>query len=716
MSSVPAEIVSNHDKSKSEHSKVKGDKIGGPKLESIHEKIIKQVVIGTEKAESLKGKEVTLFIGNTGAGKSTLISYLMGAQMIDAERNGLWVVIPSDEMNPKYPKLGHNLGKSETVYPQGYAAALQEVTLCDYPGFLDSSNESDKRIAMSINRQAAIQQAKNIKVVVVISFSELTTAAGIAALNLVDTLSKVFKDPSKILGSITWIVTRIPKHPVKNGLQYDSKGIAELIEGNFLVNILNKFKKLGLESLVTARPILQKVAPHLSKKHSIAGEMLVKNFLDDDALRIESLYKQQIILETMKSNVLAVNLHDDKDRKLILDKIAQLKAVDKSHFSFHEVEGIQTMFEEIAYEVAMKTNKLFEDYGTLTRNLKKLHQQLTEVKEQIEICVSKGVKEVSLKQISDLRHQIWELRESRSFNLNQIKKKAEELALLDTSRVELYDYFPPFQEERAMAPFGWFGYSKKVFKYEGSLPLVRCDEKYDTKHGYLEDKSVDLKAGKYKATYYTYFGKPANIKIDLFVERRVRYHDKINELKEDIEKLRKDNEALNKTINDLNIQINSKTQALSLQDMMNQLESTKQQCEDEIVAANHRLKNKTAELDHIKFEFAALYPLSETMGLTNKKTKTPVFDELQKAYDSFNTYSKELQQDPERIFSDRSQIRRKENDLVTNQTSALKAHHRIDKQIGWLMPHGQSGVKPSESAKTTGNFSITGRLTSGSKL
>ncbi|ETO00533.1 hypothetical protein RFI_36907, partial [Reticulomyxa filosa] len=126
-----------------------------------------------EAANEIKDKNVILFLGGTGTGKSTLIHYLAGSKMEKQVVDGEPHIAPTKIRNKALDNVICSASaESETKYITAVPISLKElgvlsikldkVVLCDTPGFEDT-NGPEVDVANGIGIIKALQTCKSVK-------------------------------------------------------------------------------------------------------------------------------------------------------------------------------------------------------------------------------------------------------------------------------------------------------------------------------------------------------------------------------------------------------------------------------------------------------------------------------------------------------------------------------------------------------------------------
>lgn len=138
-----------------------------------------------EEMAKMIGKDLIIFLGNTGAGKSTSINYFLGHRLIESPSLGEVVLkvddqqIDAEEMATCVAKIGQSLGTSETAFTKSFeipdavknimsAGNVHDVDRCclvDSPGFCDTRGENYQILTM-LSIQQTLQQSNSIRAAV----------------------------------------------------------------------------------------------------------------------------------------------------------------------------------------------------------------------------------------------------------------------------------------------------------------------------------------------------------------------------------------------------------------------------------------------------------------------------------------------------------------------------------------------------------------------
>ncbi|MGR3912893.1 MAG: hypothetical protein QRY71_06295 [Candidatus Rhabdochlamydia sp.] len=193
--------------------------------------------------EKIEGKDVIFFVGNTGAGKSTAISYFLGAEMeIFTNRVGDKVVrVKGEEENEtsQYPTIGQSLGESETLYAKGYPLEDFPHVLGDCPGFNDTRG-GDFEICTNLSIDQAIAKSKSIRsIVLIIPLYAFLVDRANPLIELIETVRERFTDafdPTKIGENSNFFIL-ITKH------NQNEAAVESIKNGTRIQELLNESKK-----------------------------------------------------------------------------------------------------------------------------------------------------------------------------------------------------------------------------------------------------------------------------------------------------------------------------------------------------------------------------------------------------------------------------------------------------------------------------------------
>jgi len=132
-------------------------------------------------AEMIKGEDVVLFLGDTGAGKSTHIHFLAGSKMVKTIVKGLNHIMPTEIKNPALKKVSSSpFAKSETRFISAVPINIldmdgdnnERLVLCDTPGFEDT-NGAEVDIANGYSIVKAVKGCKSVRIVLLVSYKSM---------------------------------------------------------------------------------------------------------------------------------------------------------------------------------------------------------------------------------------------------------------------------------------------------------------------------------------------------------------------------------------------------------------------------------------------------------------------------------------------------------------------------------------------------------------
>nr|NGX39765.1 E3 ubiquitin-protein ligase SlrP [Chlamydiota bacterium] len=211
---------------------------------------------GSERAKKIEGKEAVIVIGNTGAGKSTIVNYFAGCTMElkSPKELGLkgikkFVVVRSreeggalDEIMP----IGHTK-ESKTFMPQIETEPDMRFTFCDCPGFLDNRG-AEINIANAVNIKNAIIRANSVKVIILINYHSLMADRGRGLSDMLKICSNLFgrsenlkKHASSLLLGITQAPLDLALEDLKEWIVEDTPDVMQtLSERLFLFDPLDR--------------------------------------------------------------------------------------------------------------------------------------------------------------------------------------------------------------------------------------------------------------------------------------------------------------------------------------------------------------------------------------------------------------------------------------------------------------------------------------------
>ncbi|KAL4434988.1 hypothetical protein ABPG74_017744 [Tetrahymena malaccensis] len=172
----------------------------------------------------IKGEEIILFLGNTGAGKSTTVHFLAGSRMVELKKeveNGSFLSYIGPDPSKIQNKALQNVrigtqAESETRYITPVKVNYSDIQmiqngyfiLCDVPGFGDTAGP-EVDIANGIAIVEAIKQCKSVRPVILLSYKSVGDK-GQGIKDMARLLVGFVQNPLDNLSQFTYLFTKFP--------------------------------------------------------------------------------------------------------------------------------------------------------------------------------------------------------------------------------------------------------------------------------------------------------------------------------------------------------------------------------------------------------------------------------------------------------------------------------------------------------------------------
>jgi len=139
---------------------------------------------------SSQNKDIVVFFGKTGAGKSTLINYLSGKQLI-VEDDDI-TLSEKSKKDPSAMEIGTG-DSSQTTYPK--SIQYDDLLLYDFPGFGDTRGLEADFLNASFTKNI-LEKAKSVRVVFVAGAGEIEEGRGESLKRLIKIAGDLMKESS----------------------------------------------------------------------------------------------------------------------------------------------------------------------------------------------------------------------------------------------------------------------------------------------------------------------------------------------------------------------------------------------------------------------------------------------------------------------------------------------------------------------------------------
>lgn len=207
--------------------------------------------------DQLEDKPIILVMGFTGSGKSSAICHFLGGD-IGFDRNAgndISTVLKQSDNSADFPKIGASLGKSETLYPQGYPIFHPEddkrqkpYMIVDSPGFNDTRGE-DYNLCASLSMDEVFKKSGSIQsIVITVPIQIFSSERANHLIELIDTIEERFPqsfDPDCTDERLFLLITK--REQVGDGIVEGIEGRLQrhLLEAKEYVDELHRKKISG---------------------------------------------------------------------------------------------------------------------------------------------------------------------------------------------------------------------------------------------------------------------------------------------------------------------------------------------------------------------------------------------------------------------------------------------------------------------------------------
>jgi hypothetical protein len=173
---------------------------------SIAERVKEEFQKNAALLNSAKGKNIVAFLGNTGAGKSTLVNWLAGKELIVSEYGEDYVLAHPEDKTAMVIGTG---GNSETLYPK--FIDVDDLRFFDLPGFNDTDGTERNLVNAAFIRQILLD-AISVRVVVVAGQDQFTADRSASVRQLFSAVKQLFvvgQDNINLVDDGVFVATKI---------------------------------------------------------------------------------------------------------------------------------------------------------------------------------------------------------------------------------------------------------------------------------------------------------------------------------------------------------------------------------------------------------------------------------------------------------------------------------------------------------------------------
>jgi len=330
-----------------------------------------------EHCEKIQGKQSIFVIGKTGAGKSTVIGKLLGANFTESQMS-TQKVFRICENATHFPPIGHSSTISQTLVAQGYTDDDSGITFIDCPGFDDTRGEAHQLCAdLSIDH--AVESVASIQRVVVVlpaAVFQIDRANGVQS--LIESISNRFPDSFD------------PFQPEKNSRFFFLITKGDLSDDGLISNLKDgEIFQENLRSSLTQLDSLQHIES--SESYSIMRQAEIWNFLSK--MHKEGRVKVCDVEFDDREMLLKALRSEPQDGKPSYNPCMKSGGMDKKYFSYIRSAAntwkqiFHKYFNEIPQEIQDLQEQIIiteQDLSRLSNEKKSRRHQLYDIDKRVE--------------------------------------------------------------------------------------------------------------------------------------------------------------------------------------------------------------------------------------------------------------------------------------------------------------------------------------------
>ena len=477
---------------------------------------------------SVKNKEVYLFIGNTGAGKSTTVNYALGHQFIKASKEEIAKGIIVDNVKLKDPggapsarrlllyKRKENVSiatmntgnKSCTSVPKAYYKAEGGLVLVDNPGFKDTKG-LEQRIFNVFTIRSLIEDSAGVKgIFFVIDMNSLETLRGQTFKECLEALNGMLLITDKNTKLIQILVTKT-KEETRDDVEYH----------------LKKFKKSFLEKAIEkAKSIFyNRKSEDNKKEHNF--EKLIDGILKENRYHIIKPADDGQSWKSVEESVKKMHAIEN----LLLTKKDFLVRVQHTD----AVGNLSKAFNEEAKPLIRIISKI----TNAPRSIKKAREKIKELK-LIRDSEIKHVKDANEKFFLQRNKTLEKERDDLKKHLGHLSSRREVLW-----RNEQINFSNWFRSDEKELYYNDLPYNRRV-----NINIVQGWKEERT---IIEDRTKGIYKGLFSGLPSGLFGRFSSLQVQFFVLQSAINQTEIAKVKNNIVTIEKEIKFLNQSKQEL---------------------------------------------------------------------------------------------------------------------------------------------------------------------